>query len=220
MPDSGLSLSCKVPLTSASGPARLPPSASLVHRLKHTGKPSVKVLPGGHYVGYGECAIVTTLGSCVAVCMRDPYAGVAGMNHFMLPDARPGHGGDEQLSARYGVNAMELLINALLQRGGQLSRMEVKLFGGGHVLHAMSNDIGQQNIDFIHQFMHTEGLTVQAQDVGGDCSRRLIYDVTSGKVRVKQMNRGGSDLVAQRDLSYIRHFGHEPVYGSIELFDE
>lgn len=29
----------------------------------------------------------TVLGSCVAVCLLDPLVGVAGMNHFMLPEA-------------------------------------------------------------------------------------------------------------------------------------
>ena len=27
----------------------------------------------------------TLLGSCVAACIRDPVAGVGGMNHFLLP---------------------------------------------------------------------------------------------------------------------------------------
>ena len=35
--------------------------------------------------------LTTVLGSCVAACMRDPRAGVGGMNHFLLPgeDGRP-----------------------------------------------------------------------------------------------------------------------------------
>src|SRR5882762_6952443 len=48
-------------------------------------------------VGIGEFAvsdrpedliITAALGSCVAVCLSEPTAGVAGMLHFLLPDAR------------------------------------------------------------------------------------------------------------------------------------
>lgn len=31
-----------------------------------------------------EVVLTTILGSCVAACLRDPIAGVGGMNHFLL----------------------------------------------------------------------------------------------------------------------------------------
>jgi chemotaxis protein CheD len=45
------------------------------------------------HVHQGECRIsedprvvlTTMLGSCIAACMRDPVAGVGGMNHFLRP---------------------------------------------------------------------------------------------------------------------------------------
>ncbi len=197
------------------------PASCQVHLMEQSDPATVKVLPGGYYVGFGECRIATTLGSCVSVCMRDPYAGVGGMNHFMLPSACGGGPClDDQLSARYGVNAMERLINELIKRGGMPSRLEVKLFGGGHVLHATSSDVGGRNIAFVRQFLRTEGLRVMAEDLGGPCSRKLVYDITSGRVRVKQFNDGRSQLVGQRDLSYLQRVCKEPIYGSVELFDE
>ncbi len=41
----------------------------------------------GEYKVFNDPNIVlsTILGSCVAACMRDPVAGVGGMNHFLLP---------------------------------------------------------------------------------------------------------------------------------------
>lgn len=46
------------------------------------------------HVGQGEHLVTsdpnvvlsTVLGSCVAMCLRDPVAGVGGMNHFLLPE--------------------------------------------------------------------------------------------------------------------------------------
>src|SRR5580658_1868975 len=78
-----------------------------------------------------EPAVVrTVLGSCIAVCLRDPVAGVGGMNHFLLP-----YGGHNELaSARYGIHAMELLINDCMKVGADRAKLEAKVFGGGHVL--------------------------------------------------------------------------------------
>ena len=32
--------------------------------------------------------VYTVLGSCISACIRDPVAGVGGMNHFMLPEPK------------------------------------------------------------------------------------------------------------------------------------
>ena len=46
----------------------------------------VKVFPGEYYLtDRSDEILVTVLGSCVAACIRDPFAGIGGMNHFMLP---------------------------------------------------------------------------------------------------------------------------------------
>ena len=79
------------------------------------GRPQViTVLQGQYRVSDRSDAVMSTiLGSCVAACIYDPGTGVGGMNHFLLPGADTGQGG----SVRYGVHAMELLINALLGGG-------------------------------------------------------------------------------------------------------
>ena len=47
----------------------------------------VHVGQGEHYVTSDPAIMLTTiLGSCVAMCLRDPLAGVGGMNHFLLPE--------------------------------------------------------------------------------------------------------------------------------------
>jgi hypothetical protein len=87
---------------------------------------AVKVLPGEFYVDSKDTPIVTILGSCVAVCLRDAAVQVGGMNHFLLPDG--GESGIAGTAGRYGVNAMEMLINELVKRGAQRSRLEAKIF--------------------------------------------------------------------------------------------
>ncbi|MDH6235247.1 chemotaxis receptor (MCP) glutamine deamidase CheD, partial [Mesorhizobium soli] len=84
-----------------------------------------------HVVDRPEVVLTTILGSCVAACLRDPYAGVGGMNHFLLPGTL---GAARRDAERYGVHLMELLVNGLLARGAQRQRLEAKLFGGARTL--------------------------------------------------------------------------------------
>ena len=88
---------------------------------------SVYVLPGNHFVqARGDNAICTLLGSCVAACISDKNSTIGGLNHFLLPDG--GSAGDGNLE-RYGVHAMEVLINGILRLGAEKQSLEAKIFG-------------------------------------------------------------------------------------------
>jgi chemotaxis protein CheD len=181
---------------------------------------TVKILPGEYYVTRHDEAITTVLGSCISACIRDPVARVGGMNHFMLPEdnsTRDGSWGPVVLSTRYGSHAMESLINDLLKLGAARERFEIKVFGGGRVLTAMT-DIGKRNIDFVRSYLSLEKLPISAQDVGGDQPRKVIYFPADGKVRVRKLrpieNRGISD----REKLYLESLRAKDEGGDIELF--
>jgi chemotaxis protein CheD len=126
-----------------------------------------------------EVMMGTILGSCVAACMRDPLAGVGGMNHFLLPGEK---GDAASQSLRYGVQSMELLLNALYRMGAQRERLEVKLFGGARVIDGLS-DVGQQNASFAERFLQSEGIGVTGGSLRGDQARRIQFWPVSGRVR-------------------------------------
>jgi len=137
----------------------------------------VHVIQGESHVSDGDDVVMTTiLGSCVAACMRDPVARVGGMNHFLLPGAT----GDEGL--RYGVQSMELLVNALLRKGARRERLEVKLFGGARLMDRLS-DVGSQNSAFAERFLRDEGLHYVGGSLRGDRARRIQYWPVSGRAR-------------------------------------
>ena len=137
----------------------------------------IHVIQGQFHVAEGEDVVLTTiLGSCVAACIRDPVLGIGGMNHFLLP----GSTGDEGL--RYGVQSMELLLNALLRKGARRERLEVKLFGGAHLFDGLS-DVGAQNSAFGEQFLRDEGLNYLGGSLRGDRARRIQYWPVSGRAR-------------------------------------
>ena len=157
-----------------------------------------------------ELVLTTILGSCVAACIRDPVIGVGGMNHFLLP----GEDGGEGL--RYGVQSMELLVNALLRRGARRDRLEVKLFGGARLIDGLT-DVGTQNAGFAERFVRDEGLIHAGGSLRGDRARRIQYWPVSGRARQVFLAAAETRVFAAER----RRPAPEPVAdsaGALELF--
>ncbi len=160
-----------------------------------TGYWIAQILPGDFYITQDDEIVSTVLGSCVSTCMRDPKRGIGGMNHFMLPEDP---GGREGASARYGLFAMEQLINAFLTRGVRREALEVKVVGGGRVISGMS-DVGRSNVDFVRQFLDAERMPVLVEDVGLEVARRVRYRVKTGQMRVLHLPVSQNTKIAQRE---------------------
>lgn len=131
-----------------------------------------------------DAMITTILGSCVSACLWDPVAGVGGMNHILLPhdNNRP----TDYVGSR--VNAMELLINAIIKQGGVKSRLQAKLFGGGKMISRFS-DVGLKNGEFVFSFLKAEGISCLSQSLGGEQARRIQFWPHSGRARQKMLGR-------------------------------
>ncbi|MGB0499237.1 MAG: hypothetical protein ACPGID_12925 [Rubricella sp.] len=149
------------------------------------------VLPGEHLVTADRgLSIMTLLGSCVAACIRDPETGIGGLNHFLLPDSAAASGA---ASARYGVHAMEVLINGIFRAAGRRGALEAKVFGGANVMETASRStVGERNAAFVREFLRSEGIPISAEDLGGSRARRVLFHPGSGRVRVQ--TAGGTAL--------------------------
>lgn len=179
--------------------------------------PAVKILPGEYYVTTGHELIVTVLGSCVACCLRDAERPIGGMNHFMLPEA--GDHGSTGASGRYGVNAMELLINKMLRKGARRASLVAKIFGGAKVLRAVDrSDVGGVNAEFIRSFLKAEGIPILAHDLKGHYARKVYYFPADNRVRVKKIKHAHNDTITRREREYRETISHESIDGEIELF--
>ena len=139
----------------------------------------ITVLQGEHHVSAAPNDVITTvLGSCIAACLWDARAGIGGMNHFLLPDGPTG----ANASLRYGLHAMELLINALLRGGANRTALRAKIFGGAH-LQSHLPDIGSRNTAFAQEFLQREGIACVGGSVGGDRGRRLRFWPHGGRAQ-------------------------------------
>ncbi|HCK81023.1 MAG TPA: chemoreceptor glutamine deamidase CheD [Candidatus Competibacter sp.] len=184
----------------------------------------VRILAGEYYVTHCQEMITTVLGSCISACVRDKVANIGGMNHFMLPEEnRPGdESGHRGLTAdaAYGSYAMERLINCVLKYGGRRENLEIKVFGGGRIMGGMT-DIGLQNISFVRAYLRTEGLSIAAEDVGGDLPRRMAYLPATGKVLVKKLRNVRSETIIKQETAYRDDLRRpESKGGEVELFGD
>ncbi|MEO5812621.1 MAG: chemoreceptor glutamine deamidase CheD [Rhodanobacter sp.] len=180
----------------------------------------VKVLPGEFYVSVQEELVTTVLGSCVSVCIHDAHAGVGGMNHFMLPEpigASDSWSATTGRAARYGVGAMEQLINSMLTAGCTRADMQLKVFGGGRVL-AQLSDIGKRNIEFVMQYIAAEKLCLSASDVGDVYPRQIQFFPHSGRARVRLLRRQGDVALVADEPRYLKRLAKDPIKGEVELF--
>ena len=162
--------------------------------------------------------IVTVLGSCVSVCLRDRTSGIGGMNHFMLPrDIRTS--GIVSGSARYGTYAMEVLINHLLKLGALRKHLEAKVFGGGAVLQQITtSNVGERNAEFVLEYLEREGIPVVAQDLLDVHPRKVYFFPRDGRVLVRKLKSVHAPVVLDREREYGRKIQSAQAQGDIELF--
>lgn len=154
--------------------------------------------------------IATLLGSCVAACLYDPVAKVGGMNHFLLGEPSADHrvsAGDMQ---RYGIHAMELLINGMMAKGAMRTRLRAHLYGGANIVAGLGS-IGSSNAAFAHRFMKTEGIEVAHSDVGGTSARKVEFLPHDGRSRCTKVANHVPDRLAVP-------IALPPVGGDLELF--
>ncbi len=176
----------------------------------------VHIIQGEYKVLNDPNAVLSTiLGSCVAACLRDPVAGIGGMNHFLLPGSAGSmaSGGD---ATRYGVHLMELLINGLLKQGARRDRLEAKIFGGAKTIASFSN-VGEQNAAFAMEFLKDEGIPVVGSSTGGEHGRKLEFWPVSGRARQYPLTGAETQRTVAMEQRPVR-MPAKPVESSIEFF--
>ena len=183
-------------------------------------KKDVTINIGELYASRDPTIIYTLLGSCVAVCLYDPKNRIGGMNHILLPGKPDLRRFDA--SARYGINAMELLINKILKIGGDRKRIIAKVFGGAHVIPAISHDngMGPRIVEFVKDFLKNEDIRIVSQDLGGKKARKIYFHTDTGEVFLKRIKRT-SIKIYQCDFKRASEWIKSRIdkqHGDIEIF--
>jgi chemotaxis protein CheD len=180
----------------------------------HFNNDACKVLPGEFFVHDEDILVMTTLGSCIAACLWDRDRRIGGMNHFLLPNDSNGGA-----SGRYGSFAMDLLIGELVKRGARRESMEAKVFGGGAVISGMSSiNVGQQNTEFVLDYLRTERIPVVSKDVLDIYPRKVCFLPASGKAMVKRLASANIEALAAQERAAATRATPAGTGGSVDLF--
>lgn len=183
------------------------------------GTQAVRILPGEYYATSRDMLLSTVLGSCVTACIRDKQNGIGGMNHFMLPGGRMDENNPSSVPARYGIYAMEILINQIIKKGARRANLEAKVFGGGNVLPGLTEaNVGERNAEFVLGFLETENIRIVAQDLVDIYPRKVYYFPGTGKALVKKLRDLPDSTIVEREKDFSSHLSKAGVGGDIELF--
>jgi chemotaxis protein CheD len=145
-------------------------------------------------VGGNGVLVTAGLGSCVALALHDPSAGVAGLAHILLPSA--GTGPPSIHPAKYADTGVPLLLEEM-RRHGANGRIVARIAGGARMFAALlwsGINMGQRNIDATRAALERLGIPVAAEDVGGDYGRSVRVTAATGIMTVRSLMGGDRDL--------------------------
>lgn len=142
-----------------------------------------------------KSTLQTFVGSCVAICIYDPVAKIAGMAHVMLPknntsDTTP------KPEGKFVDVAIKVLLDKLSTNGAKQNRLKAKMAGGASVFQNEGNknvfNIGTRNVDAIRELLAEKKIPILSEDVGEKGGRWVIFDVNSCMMTIKDRTKGMS----------------------------
>jgi chemotaxis protein CheD len=135
----------------------------------------------------------TFVGSCVAICIYDAVAKVAGMAHVMLPknntpDPAP------KPEGKFADVALKILLEQLVASGADAGRLRAKMAGGANVFRNEGKqntfNIGMRNIDAIRDILKEKKIPIISEDVGSNNGRWVTFDASSSEMTIKERTKG------------------------------
>lgn len=162
---------------------------------KQTQNPSILDIPMGG-LGFTEKdknMLQTFVGSCVAICLYDPVAKIAGMAHVMLPKNNTTEPIPKP-EGKFVDVAIKVLLERLVANGAQQSRLKAKMAGGASVFQNEGSknvfNIGTRNVDAIRAALSEKKIPIMSEDVGEKGGRWVMFDVASGTMTIKDRAKG------------------------------
>lgn len=133
-------------------------------------------------------SLITNVGSCVAICLHDPINKCGGLAHIMLPTPNNPR---EPLPYKYAETAVPTLANSIRKMHPVNSRLIAKISGGANMfsnLKCGALNIGEKNVQAVKEALFKSNIKLLAEDVGGTCGRRIVFNVSTGSTRVSTLN--------------------------------
>lgn len=144
--------------------------------------------PGEIYFGQAPTIVSTLLGSCVAVTLWHPKELLGGMCHIVLPEAT-----GQTCDMKYGDCAIAEFSKQAIKYSTRTEDYIVQVHGGSDMFPDMKKSsgmkIGDRNLEKVNQLLQLYKFKVSEVDTGGNTSRKIKLDLSSGSVEARKTGR-------------------------------
>jgi chemotaxis protein CheD len=130
--------------------------------------------------------LVTSVGSCVAICLYNSTNRCGGLAHIMLPNSAIAP--QDFPPCKFADTAIPALANAVREITGKDARLSAKIAGGANIFkfeNTPGPTIGAKNVSAVRSALGANGIRVVAEDVGGSYGRRISFNIGSGVVDIR-----------------------------------
>jgi len=141
---------------------------------------------------------ITTLGSCVSICLFSRRHQISVVCHAQLPDKASKNvchttcpdsclrGRSCAMENKYINLVLPEMLKLIERKGIKRSMIDAAIIGGGSMLPQLSSrfSVGERNVKFSGEKLKNYGIKVLYKDIGGTMSRKLVVDNQSGFIFV------------------------------------
>ncbi|ADQ05365.1 CheD [Caldicellulosiruptor owensensis OL] len=140
---------------------------------------------------YPNALTTLGLGSCVGVCIYDTKTKAIGMIHIMLPYSWGVKNNTNP--AKFADTGIPLLIEKMEELGVAKKNMVAKLAGGAQMFEVTRSEfmnIGKRNVEAAKKVLQDLGISIVAEDTGGNYGRTIIFYSEDGRLEIKTIGKG------------------------------
>lgn len=145
-----------------------------------------------------EPGILTTLGlgSCVGIILYDQAIKIGGLVHIMLPSSKQIKNNENK--AKFADTGIQFLLDKMLGKGCEKSRIIAKITGGSQMFSFQSNNdmmkIGKRNVLATKEVLNFLKIPIIAEDTGGNYGRTIEFHTTNGNLIIKTIGHGVHEI--------------------------
>lgn len=134
------------------------------------------------------------LGSCLGVVLYDPAKKICGMAHIMMPNSTMIRKNANRM--KFADTCLADMLDEMVRQGARKGNLVAKAAGGAQMFvkkygHNLLN-IGEQNIQAVHEFLTAANIPLVAEDVGKDYGRTIEFNPANGELTIRSIGVGDS----------------------------
>jgi chemotaxis protein CheD len=149
----------------------------------------VRVAMAGMKTESKPIELVTSVGSCVALCLYDSTNRSGGLAHIMLPNSAIAP--QDFLPCKFADTAVPALAKAVQEISGKEACLSAKIAGGANIFSDLNNNgqpIGMKNVNAVKAALSANKIRLVAEDVGGSYGRRIAFNIGNGIATIRLSN--------------------------------